>query len=103
MAPSKQLTVKGKSLIYHCFKTNVLFRAHSRPLIRLRLLNEHLEQQQEQQQQVLQDGGLNLSKQNSQNKGQQRKRKHVMVTLSDSPLLQEHKVRIFLTIQSMQM
>ena len=83
------------SFISIWFQFSITSRAHSRPLIRLRLLNEHLEQQQEQQQQVLQDGGLNLS--SRQKSKEQRKRKHVMVTLSDSPLLQEHKVCIFLT------
>jgi len=83
-------------------------RAHSRPLIRLRLMGEALEQQQQQMQQATASDGLLLERMESQASNGNRKKnikkeekkgtKQVLVTLSDSPLLQEHKAAITIGI-----
>ena len=68
-------------------------RAHTRPLVRLRLLHEA--QQKHEGQHTQGQNGIEVMVNNSEINGSKTKKKskkHTIVTLSDSPLIQEHKV-----------
>ena len=70
-----------------------IIRAHTRPLVRLRLLHEA--QQKHEGQHTQGQNGVEVMVNNSEINGSKTKKKskkHTIVTLSDSPLIQEHKV-----------
>ena len=84
---------------------DINFRAHSRPLIRLRLMTDHQTEHPPNPNTVVasnnpeqQPSTIEGQRPSSDEKRKKKKKgsKQVLVTLSDSPLLQEHKVSKFI-------